>query len=407
MSDLGDRLRDRLEELENFAVDLVYGRRRGATARVVGGFLRVLSGVFGMLVGLRVRLYEKRVLRSEYLGCLVVVVGNLTVGGTGKTPVVEIFARNLMARGRKVAILSRGYKSRKEPGLKRLMRAITHREAPPPRVVSDGNAVLLGPQEAGDEPYMLARNLPGVAVVCDRDRVKAGRYAIQKFGVDTLILDDGYQYLRLKGRMNLCLIDTNNPFGNGALLPRGILREPLRHLSRADYVFLTKATQPGHPELEAVVDRYAKGREVITCSHVPKELRTLDGRRGESLHELQGRRLAAFSGIAAPESFERLLTEAGAELVAVSRFLDHHWFTKRDLERVANEALANGADWIVTTEKDAVRLDPRAEMPLPVLYLRLEIAILQGADDFEEAVARICFPAQTEAGAGSAGDLAG
>lgn len=392
MSDFQERLRDRLEELESFAVDLVYDRRKGLGARMAGGLLRGGSQLFRALVRLRVRLYEKRVFQSHFLGCLVVVVGNLTVGGTGKTPVVEMFARQLTARGRRVAILSRGYKSRKEPLPQRLWRRLTHHAEPPPRVVSDGQQILLEPEIAGDEPTMLARNLPGVAVVCDRDRVKAGRYAIQHFGADTLILDDGYQYLRLKGGLNLVLIDTNNPFGNGCLLPRGILREPLEHLDRADYVFLTKANGRDLSAIEATVRQHAPGREIITCSHTPMSLRRIDRPGEEPLESIRGKRIAAFSGIASPEGFESLLTHLGADLVTVARFLDHHWFTDNDLARIANEALASGADGIVTTEKDAVRLKSSFRTRLPLFYLRLEVSILDGTEDFQGAINRICLP---------------
>ena len=200
-----------------------------------------LSFVFHGLVRLRWYFYEHRILRNKPLGCLVVVVGNLTVGGTGKTPVVEKFARTLTERGRKVAILSRGYKSKKEPLPKKLWRKLTHGQEAPPKIVSDGREVLLDSEVAGDEPFMLASNLPGVVVLCDKNRVKAGSYAIRRFGCDTLILDDGFQYLPLKGRLNLLLVDKTNPFGNQHLLPRGILREPINHLKRASYIFLTKS----------------------------------------------------------------------------------------------------------------------------------------------------------------------
>ncbi|MFW5883155.1 MAG: tetraacyldisaccharide 4'-kinase, partial [Verrucomicrobiota bacterium] len=209
---------------------MIYDRRReGKAVRVYALFLRSLSYLYEAVVKARTWLYEKRIFHNQPLGCMVVVVGNLTMGGTGKTPVVETFARSLRDQGRKVAILSRGYKSRKEPLFRRLWRGITHKEPPPPKVVSDGERVLLDSELAGDEPFMLARNLPGVVVLVDKNRVKAGEYAIRRFGCDTLLLDDGYQYLPLKGRLNLVLVDKTNPFGNGAPIPRGILREPIDH----------------------------------------------------------------------------------------------------------------------------------------------------------------------------------
>ena len=205
-------------------------------------------------------------------------MGNLTVGGTGKTPVVEKLARALRDRGRKVAILSRGYKSKPTRFWRKWWYALSHTEEPPPRVVSDGQRVLLDSEEAGDEPYMLALNLPGVVVLVDKNRVKSGTYAIKRFGCDTLVLDDGFQYLPLKGRLNLLLVDKTNPFGNGRLLPRGILREPVKHLRRANYVFLTKSNGRRDAELEGLIARYNPKADIIECAHRPQYLQPGAGR---------------------------------------------------------------------------------------------------------------------------------
>lgn len=386
-------IRRKLNEFEQFAIDIVMGRSEGTAAAVFGAFLQGCSWLFSGIVQLRLWLYRHRIIfRDQPLGCLVVVVGNLTVGGTGKTPVVEKFARALRDRGRKVAILSRGYKSKAPPFWRRWWFAFTHTKAPPPRVVSDGQRVLLDSELAGDEPHMLARNLPGVVVLVDKDRVKAGAYAIRKFGCDTLVLDDGFQYLPLKGRLNLLLIDKTNPFGNGHLLPRGPLREPAKHMRRASYVFLTKSRGVRDEELEAVIRRFNPGAEIIECAHKPQYLQMIaDGCR-RPLDDLKGRRIAAFTGIAAPDSFEGFLREIGAVLVHTQRFLDHHRFTPDELADVLDDARAAGADLVVTTEKDAVRIPPETPWPLPCGYLRLEIEILRGADDFDDAVAKICFP---------------
>lgn len=386
-------IRRKLNEFEQFAIDIVMGRSEGTAAAVFGAFLQACSWLFSGLVQLRLWLYRQRIIfRDEPLGCLVVVVGNLTVGGTGKTPVVEKFARALRDRGRKVAILSRGYKSKAPPFWRRWWRAFTHQREDPPRVVSDGRRVLLDSELAGDEPYMLARNLPGVVVLVDKNRVKSGAYAIKHFGCDTLVLDDGFQYLPLKGRLNLLLIDKTNPFGNGYLLPRGILREPAKHLRRASYVFLTKSRGVRDEELEAVIKRFNPAAEIIECAHRAQYLQPLDGGERRPLADLRGRRIAAFSGIAAPESFEAFLRETGATLVHTQRFLDHHRFTPDDLADVFADAQAAGAELVVTTEKDAVRIPADSPRPLPCVYLRLEIEILRGADDFDDAVAKICFP---------------
>src|SRR4051812_25842973 len=258
-------LKRQITSLELYTVDVIYGRRAGAGPAIYGAVLQVFSWLFNGIAQSRLWLYQRRIFHDQPLGCLVVVVGNLTVGGTGKTPVVEKFARALHDRGRRVAILSRGYKSKAPPRWKKAWWAITHRAEPPPRIVSDGQRVLLDSEQAGDEPYMLARNLPGIIVLVDKNRVKAGAFAIKKFGCDTLVLDDGFQYLPLKGRLNLLLVDKTNPFGNGHLLPRGILREPIKHLKRASYVFLTKSNGQRDPELEALIAEHNPGVDIIEC----------------------------------------------------------------------------------------------------------------------------------------------
>ena len=380
-----------MRRLEAFTVDVIYGRAEGRRAIVLAAFLHALSLIFERIVRTRLWLYKNRILRPAHLGVQTIVVGNLTVGGTGKTPVVECLARVLHARGRNVAILSRGYKSKKEPLHRKWLRAITHKEPDPPKVVSDGRRVLLSSLEAGDEPYMLARNLPGVAVVVDKDRVKAGQYAVKKFGADTLILDDGFQYFKLKDHQQVLLVDKNNPFGNGRLLPRGILREPVEHLRRASYVFLTKSDGKADPALEARIQQLRPGTELIECAHRPKFLQDVFGEQRHPLDWLAGRRVACLSAIAVPESFEDFVSGFGAQIVLRSRYLDHHRFSPGELQGVFEDARAAGADIIVTTEKDAVRIDPEAASPLPFYYLRVEIEFLSGFSDFEEAVSRICF----------------
>lgn len=390
-------LKKQFNALELYTIDVIYGRRDGAGPAVYGAVLQGFSWLFSGIAQARLWLYRTRILHDQPLGCLVVVVGNLTVGGTGKTPVVEKFAKALRDRGRTVAILSRGYKSKSIPLWQKWWWRMTHAEEPPPKIVSDGKTVLLDSDEAGDEPFMLARNLPGVIVLVDKNRVKAGAYAIKKFGCDTLVLDDGFQYLPLKGRLNLLLVDKTNPFGNGHLLPRGILREPIKHLKRASYVFLTKSNGQRDPELERLITQHNPDVDIIECAHRPQYLQRFGAcaqvaTEREPLSFLKGRRVFAFSGIATPESFEKFLRDLGANLVGRERFLDHYRFDEEDISELFVMAQRKGAECLVTTEKDAVRIRENLPCPLPLYYLRLEIEILRGAADFDEAVGRICFP---------------
>jgi tetraacyldisaccharide 4'-kinase len=377
-----------------FTAEVIYGRAKTTPAtRFYAAFLKGLSLLFGLGVRVRAFLYRHRVLVGDTpLGCKVVVIGNITVGGTGKTPITEKMARVLSERGRKVVILSRGYKSRSESLWHKFKRWCAHTDTPAPRVVSDGKNLLLDSDEAGDEPYMLARNLRplGVVVIVHRNRVEAGAYALKKFGCDTILLDDGLQYLALRGQINLLLIDKKNPFGNGFLLPRGILREPVSSLSRGTYIFLTKSDGAANSALMREIRKNNPGAGIIECAHRPRVLSTLDTLATLPLDYLKGRRAATFSGIATPESFEEMVREHGARVLYNKRFLDHHRFSEEDLVDVFDEAAASDAEFVVTTEKDAVRMDATRKWRLPVYFLRLEIEILSGLDVFNSAVARIC-----------------
>jgi tetraacyldisaccharide 4'-kinase len=387
-------LRSRADRFAEFTADVIYDRAEGAAATGYGTVLHGLSYIFAGIVRTRFFLYDNRLFRDTPLGCKVVVVGNLTVGGTGKTPVVEKMARSLAKRGRKVAILSRGYKSKSDSLPRKFKRWLTQGEKPEPAVVSDGKNILLPCDIAGDEPYMLARNLlpEGVVVVVNRDRVEAGAYAVRKFGVDTIILDDGLQYLPLRGQINLLLVDKNNPFGNRRLLPRGILREPVRNLRRGSYIFITKSDGKPDPELRAEIEKYKHpSAGVIECAHKPKCLRSVDHKVEYPLNHLKGRRVAAFSGIATPERFEAFLRDHGAQIVYNRRFLDHHWFDAEDIDEVLDGAKDAGAELVLTTEKDAVRLPDELKTDVPLLYLRLEVEILDAHDTFDAAVDRIVF----------------
>lgn len=392
---LVERTRNIGSEFATFTVNVIYGRERGRRAQLWGSFLYLLSLIYRGVVYVRYQLYKHRIFRAQHLGCLVVVVGNLTVGGTGKTPVVERLARTLHAKGRKVAILSRGYKSKREPVIKKWIRWVLHQPPVPPRVVSDGTTVFFDSEVAGDEPYMLARNLPGVVVVTDKDRVKAGMFAIRNYGVDTLILDDGFQYYQLQDHLQLLLVDKTNPFGNGQLLPRGILREPVSQMRRASYVFLTKSENKPDEELLGTLEKHRSEREWIECTHRPQYLQAVFGDEKRPLDWLKGKRVGALSGIAMPESFEQFIAELGASEIVPFRFLDHHRFTRTELEHVNREIEANDLDLLVTTEKDAVRIKEEFTPSIPFFFMRVEIHMLSGTSNFEEAVRRICFPRQS------------
>jgi len=380
------------ETLETFVLEVIFGERRGTRATLMRLFLYSCSKLFQVAIKVRRFLYNVRILRDSTLGVQVIAVGNLTVGGTGKTPVVEKFARELRDQGRNVAILSRGYRSKPQPVHQWLLNKILFREdTTPPRVVSDGKSLLLDSETAGDEPYMLASNLKDVVVLVDKDRVKSGRYAIEKFGCDTLLLDDGFQYWKLRGRrQDIVLIDRQQPFGNEWLLPRGTLREPPTHLARANMIFITKSTGESE-ELRRRIAQFNPTASIIECVHHPLYLEDVFTGQRQELSFLKGLKVASLSGIAQPESFEQGLVQVGAELVYSKRFADHHRFTQQEVLNAINRSKKRQAETIITTQKDAVRFPKLDRRDLPIFFMRVDLKIVSGANDFQDCVRRICF----------------
>jgi len=386
-------MRHILEKLEQFVVDVILDRRKGVRATFLRWILSFLSILYEGAVRARLWLFRNRIMRERNLGCLVVSIGNLTVGGTGKTPVVEKFARSLQDGGRRVAILSRGYKSVKHPFLKRLIGRIQGKNLiDPPRVVSDGRSLLLDSKTAGDEPYMLAANLKDVSVVVDKDRVKSGKHAISKLNCDTLLLDDGLQYLRLKHRLDIVLIDKWAPFGTDRLLPRGTLREPPGNLKRASYIFITKCNGEPNEELVERIRTYNRTAEIIECEHRPQYLQNIQTGDILPLETLKEAKVGTVSAIAVPESFEDGVKKLGASLEATCRFTDHHRFTEQEIITFINCCVESDVEFIITTEKDAVRFPRLARIDVPIYFLRVEIGILSNEESFDQCINRICLP---------------
>jgi tetraacyldisaccharide 4'-kinase len=317
----------------------------------------LLSLLYGGAVRSRVFFYTSGLLIPKRLPCPVISVGNITVGGTGKTPLVMALARWLMERGIPVAILSRGYKG------KRKSRTL----------VSDGHRILLSSEESGDEPFLMAGSLQGIPILVGKDRFANGRTALQRFGVQALLLDDGYQHLQLYRDLNILLIDSNIGFGDSHLLPRGLLREPLSYLRRADLIVLTKVE---HPEGCRLLEE--KLREIHPFSpifHSHYEPLNLIGPKGEQedIRSLRGKRTLVFSGIANPSYFSSLLKKCGMEIVKEAIFPDHHLYTDEDL--ISIEKQGRGVDWFLTTEKDMVKMSKINIGHLPIRALRIGIRI--------------------------------
>ena len=382
-----------IEGLETFAIDVILERRYGRRADVLRWLLAGLSCIYRLIVQARLSLYRNRILRSHSHGCLVISVGNLTVGGTGKTPVVEMLARALQEGGRRVAILSRGYKSVPRPLMLRLLDKLTKNKSLfMPRVVSDGQSLLLDSRTAGDEPFMLANNLRGVVVLVDRDRVKSGIYAIRNFNADTLILDDGLQYIRMRHGLEVVLIDRQAPFGNDHMLPRGTLREPPCNLRRATHIFLTKCDGRDNSDVIARIRQNNRTADIIECAHRPKHLRNFSTGESKPLDFLRGLRVGSLCGIAVPDSFENALRALDVEIELSKTYADHHRYTAREIENFIRRCSRRQLDAIITTEKDAVRIPRILNPEIPIYYLRVEIEILAGQAAWDRFVDRLTRP---------------
>ena len=384
--------RDNLDRFEQFATDVILERRFGKRALLLRWFLYALSWLFRGIVQARLWLSRVRIRKARQLGVMVLSVGNLTVGGTGKTPVVERLARELKDGGRNVAILSRGYKNRKLPVLRRLRRKFFGKFKV--RVVHDGKKLLLDSAWAGDEPYMLARSLANVPVLVHKNRARAGLAAVSDFKADILILDDGMQYLDIEHRLDICLIDRQAPFGNEFLLPRGTLREPPANLRRANFILITKAVPGESRELIQRIREYNRTADIVECVHQPMYLRNIyDPDDCLPLTHLRDKYIGVLSGIARPESFEDTLRKLGANLEITTRFADHHRFREQELQDFVARCARRDTDFIVTTEKDGVRFPSRiggADKPeVPIYFLRVEIEIIAGQEHWDRLIARL------------------
>jgi tetraacyldisaccharide 4'-kinase len=348
---------------------ILYQKEKSLGMKFILFPLYLLSILYGCGVRIRNALYTSNLIKSKQLLCPVISVGNITAGGTGKTPLVMALAEGLKERGIPVAILSRGYKGKRTSEL----------------VVSDGKRIYLSSDEAGDEPYLMAKRLKDTPVLIGKDRFFSGRIALQRFGVRGLILDDGFQRLQLRRDLNILLIDSTIGFGEGYLLPRGILREPLTHLRRADLMMLTKvedreACQP----LERLLRRVHPSAPLFHSRYEPSGL-VGPGEEWEEIESFSGKTVLALSGIANPLSFSSLLKKCGMKVIKEAVFPDHHRYTQKDLASL--EEIRKGADWIVTTEKDLVRLRDLDIDRLPIRALRIEMRVEEKA--FFEEVMRL------------------
>lgn len=341
----------------------------GMPAVVAVGLATVTAGYRGLLEA-RERLYQWGVIRSRRLPCPVVSIGNLTVGGTGKTPAVELAVRAYLERDILPGVVSRGYGRRSSGVL----------------VVADREGLRTDPYGAGDEPFLLARRIPGVPIVVGENRYEAGRHCIERFGVQALVLDDAFQHRTLEKDLEVVLVAGQAPWGNGHLFPRGPLREPLSALGRAHLVMVVGGEPDAHARVERTLRRHNARAPIVLAGYEATECWQVQDPSPLPPGVLRGRRLLAFAGIARPGNFGRTVEQLGVSLAGFVEFPDHHWYSPEDLGRVAGQAERAGAEGCVTTEKDYVRLPAPALRTLPIWVLAVRLEVTEGQGCWHEAL---------------------
>ena len=350
----------------------------GSSFSSVEFLLFILSLFYGGLVKLRSAAYQGEMIKPKSLPCKVISIGNITAGGTGKTPMTLYMAKLVQKLGYKVVVISRGYKGELEKigG-----------------IVSNGKKILMGPEKAGDEPFMLAGRLKNIPVIVGKNRFEAGMQAVKKFNPDVIVLDDAFQHLKLKRDIDLVLLDSNSPFGNLHLLPRGILREPLSVLLRADALIMTRSGRASETEMEkslAGLKEFIQLKPVFKTSHAPYAYIVKKGKYipFESISTslflydfdfLKDRRVFAFAGIARNDDFLHTVKRFKCDITDFLGFEDHHQYSEDDLEKILRLAEKENVEFLITTEKDYARIAHRVKWPVDLLVAGVEISF--GKDD--------------------------
>ncbi len=322
--------------LQHYFRNILEGKRNGLDAFALTSLLGILSVPYGAVMRLRGLAYRAGLLRTRRLPKSVISVGNITAGGTGKTPVVALIARYYIDRGKKVAVLSRGYAGTSERK---------------PAIVTDGKNIFMTPGDAGDEPCMLAEKIPGLMVVVGADRYRAGLYAMEHLAPDLFILDDGFQHMGLYRDLNILLMDQTRPLGNGRVLPAGLLREPRSATARADLIIFTRC---GNGEDKI----HFSGVPVCHAFHELAGFIPLQACENDNVPDISVLKGVAFAGIADPDSFFSMLGIAGLDIKAEIRFQDHCGYGASEIDEILKRSESVNGDYLITTEKDSVKLKP-------------------------------------------------
>jgi tetraacyldisaccharide 4'-kinase len=331
----------------------------------------VISFFYRLIINFRNWLYDHKILKEVTLPCPVISVGNITVGGTGKTPCVIMLAQMLQENGFKPAILSRGYGGK---------------SIHPVNIVSDGHKILLDSETAGDEPFLIAQVLKGVPVITGAKRIVTGETAINQFGANVLICDDAMQHRKIFRDINLVLLDSQSLRVNNHILPRGRLREPITELKRASAFVLTRTdeSQQTNNTIEKLVQN--ENIPIFMSIHKPKDMAKGDYSAQWPISILAGKKVCAFCGIAKPDSFKKTLLDAGAQVLSFDIFPDHHRYNKNELEKIKTRFIDCRADFLISTQKDGTRLREFPEYLTMIYMLRIELEIIPSGESFEKFI---------------------
>lgn len=345
-------------------------KQRGFVPTLFRLLLLPCCWLYSIVVHIRNFCFDIGFFKQKRLPCTVISIGNISVGGTGKTPTVTTIANLLYNSGSKVSVLLRGYKRQNREKIV---------------IVTDGKELLCSREESGDEAHMLAHQLTGIPIIVGKYRHLSGETAISRYHSDVLILDDGFQHRQLERDINILTIDVTRPFGTGALLPIGTLREPKSSINRADIIILTRtdAAENNITELKTVLNQLTPNTPIVESIHKPTSLYWLnstDNERTLPLHKLTGKRLLAVCGIGNPDALVSTLDKYSPESIELLAFPDHHVYSEHDIQQIKHQMGLCGAEWIITTQKDEQKLTS-LNTDLPILVLAIELVITQGEKD--------------------------